>query len=422
MDSLCREHIEISGGNPLHGNVRVHGAKNAVLPILAATVLNGTENVIRECPNLSDVKATLKILKALGCKVQYENGTAYIQSASLTEAAVPFEQMREMRSSVIFLGALAARCGEAHMCLPGGCELGPRPIDLHIAALEALGMEVFCDGSCLHCYAKNPHPADVILAFPSVGATENAVLAATAMEGTTRIIGAAREPEIEDLLSFLRKIGIGAFSDGNGTVFVHGNKSLHAAEHEVIPDRILVTTLMACAVSAGGDIVMEHACPGHIQAVLEAFQKLGAEISTTMDTVRIKAPDKVKGNICVETAPYPGFPTDAQSVFMAALLKAEGESRIRENIFEARFRTVPEFRKMGAKLDVDANEAVIYGVDALHGADLVASDLRAGAALCAAATGADGVSRIYGTHHIKRGYADLVGMLSRLGAQIVEKG
>ena len=342
MDGLCREYIKIKGGKPLSGVARIHGAKNAVLPILAATVLNAAENVIEDCPDLSDVRATLEILTALGCEAYFENGRAFVDSKNITTASVPFEQMQKMRSSVIFLGALAARLGEAHMCLPGGCSLGLRPIDMHIEALRALGMEIEVDGLCLHCYAKNLHPAEIRLKFPSVGATENAVLAATATQGVTTITGAAQEPEIDDLLHFLRKQGHLVFSDGKGCITINGKQPLHEAHHRVIPDRILAATLMAGVITCGGDVVLENIRPDHMESVLHVFRNMGAIFIFSQNAVRVKASGNVKGDITVETLPYPGFPTDVQSVCMAALLKSEGIHEIRENIFEDRFRVVSE--------------------------------------------------------------------------------
>lgn len=421
MDGLCREHIRIRGGSRLSGSARIHGAKNAVLPILAATVLNAAENMIEDCPNLSDVRATLEILTALGCKTHFENGTAFVDSKDISTASVPFEQMQKMRSSVIFLGALAARLGEAHMCLPGGCSLGLRPIDLHIDALRALGMEIEVDGLCLHCYAKNPHPAEIYLKFPSVGATENAVLAATNIQGITTITGAAKEPEIDDLLDFLRKQGHLVFSDGNGCITVDGGQSLHEAVHRVIPDRILAATLMAGVMTCGGDVVLENIRPDHMGSVLHVFRSMGANFIFSENAVRVKASGQVKGNITIETLPYPGFPTDVQSVCMAALLRSEGIHEIRENIFEDRFRVVPEFEKMGANITTIGNKVRILGVKTLDGADVEATDLRAGAALCVAALGAEGVTRVFSVQHIKRGYENLPQILRDMGA-VVEKG
>lgn len=411
----------VEGGNRLTGSVRVHGAKNSVLPILAATILAEGESVIHNCPDLSDVAASLEILRHLGCKAVREGDAVTVDASTLTRCDVPDELMREMRSSVIFLGAILGRGGEATLCTPGGCELGPRPIDLHLAAIRTLGAEIEERGSALHCTGALTG-GDIVLSIPSVGATENAMLAAVAAAGTTTITNAAREPEIVDLQAFLRAMGARVRGAGSSVITIEGGYPLHGGEHTVMGDRIVAATYLTAAAAAGGDVEVtgcDYACLSTVTSVLA---EAGCIVKSGADRIRIRRDGPLKGVRPVRTAPYPGFPTDAQAPVMAALCKGTGTSVFVENIFESRYRHVDELSRMGADIRVEGKVAVVYGVPRLHGGNVKASDLRGGAALVVAALGAEGPSEITGLHHVDRGYHDLDGALRSLGAGIVRTG
>lgn len=411
------ETLKITGGSPLYGEVTVQGAKNSVLPILAATLLAKGVCVIHNCPHLSDVTASLAILKHLGCRVIQDGETVVVNSSDVTGYDVPHELMSEMRSSVIFLGAVLARCGRAELSLPGGCELGARPIDLHIKAMEALGAK-FCDtADSISCVVTKLQGANINLSIPSVGATENAMIAACAASGTTVITNAAREPEIEDLQEFLNSIGAKVKGAGTSTVSVEGVKSFHGCSHKVIPDRIVTATYMAAVVSAGGEIFLRGVQPKHLNAISEALADTGTFIDSTGDVMHVSCKQKPKALKPVITRPYPGFATDAQPPVMAAVLKAEGTSVFVENIFENRFRHGEELNRLGADIRIVGKVAVVSGVSRLRGAHVNASDLRGGAALVVAALGAEGDTFISGTHHIRRGYECIAYDLMCLGAK-----
>ena len=396
--------IIISGGKRLEGAVHVHGAKNSVLPILAATILSGSVSVIHNCPRLSDVDATVAILEHLGCRVSREGQTVTV--------------MREMRSSVIFLGAVLARTGEARLCAPGGCELGPRPIDLHLAALRRLGADIREKGGDLRCRTKGLRGTEISLTIPSVGATENAMLAACGAKGETVIYNAAREPEIVDLQQFLNACGARVRGAGSSAVVVEGGIPLHMAEYTVMADRICAATYLSAAAIAGGEIEVEGVPRSQLVLITDLFSAAGCRIRAEERRIWLESDGRLRSVPPVRTAPYPGFPTDAQPPVMAALTKARGTTVFVETMFENRYRHTQELVRMGADIRVEGRVAVVCGAEKLHGANLEAADLRGGAALVVAALGAEGESRISGLHHIDRGYADLTERLAALGGAI----
>ena len=410
--------IIISGGKRLEGAVHVHGAKNSVLPILAATILSGSVSVIHNCPRLSDVDATVAILEHLGCRVSREGQTVTVDSSTLDRCDIPDHLMREMRSSVIFLGAVLARTGEARLCAPGGCELGPRPIDLHLAALRRLGADIREKGGDLRCRTKGLRGTEISLTIPSVGATENAMLAACGAKGETVIYNAAREPEIVDLQQFLNACGARVRGAGSSAVVVEGGIPLHMAEYTVMADRICAATYLSAAAIAGGEIEVEGVPRSQLVLITDLFFAAGCRIRAEERRIWLESDGRLRSVPPVRTAPYPGFPTDAQPPVMAALTKARGTTVFVETMFENRYRHTQELVRMGADIRVEGRVAVVCGAEKLHGANLEAADLRGGAALVVAALGAEGESRISGLHHIDRGYADLTERLAALGGAI----
>ena len=411
----------IEGGRPLAGRLAVQGAKNSVLPILAATLLAPGCSVIHNCPDLSDVSATLDILALLGCRVDREGDTVTVDASVLGRADVPERLMREMRSSVVFLGALLARLGTAELSYPGGCELGPRPIDLHLAALRALGAEIREDQGCLCCRGgRGLHGRELCLSIPSVGATENAMLAACGCPGTTAILGAAREPEIVDLQNFLRAMGADVSGAGSMAVTVRGGRPLHGAEYTVRGDRIAAATYLCAAGAAGGEVELSGAQPDTLTAFLACLEEAGGVLRTGPGSIALKCPGPLRGIAPVRTAPYPGFPTDGQALLMAALAGGKGTTMFVENIFDSRYRHVDELRRMGAEIQVAGRVAVVTGTGGLHGASVRSTDLRGGAALVVAGLGAEGTTVVTDLQHIRRGYDGLDRALRALGADIWE--
>lgn len=410
----------IAGGNRLSGSVTVQGAKNAVLPIMAASVLAPGETELLNVPTLRDVNTTIRILCGLGCSVEREGDAVYIDSRPMSRSEIPHSLMRELRSSVIFLGALLARCGHARLSMPGGCELGPRPIDLHLMALRALGAEIDERGGDLICSAPSGlRGAGIALPMPSVGATENAMLAACAAEGETVIMNAAREPEITELQTFLQTLGADVTGAGSATVRVRGKKlKPFRVGHRIMPDRIVSSTLLCACAAAGGDVELRAVEPRHFSTVLHSLSECGCDIMSNSSSVRLRSGGNLKAPMPVITGSYPGFPTDAQPLMLAACLKARGTSVFVENVFQNRFRFTEELQRLGARIHTEGRVAVVTGVEALHGAPTVATDLRGGAALIIAALSAEGETDILDSGHVERGYESFDERLAALGADI----
>ena len=410
--------IIIEGQRRLEGSLAVQGAKNSVLPVLAATLLHPGLSVLRGCPRLSDVDASIRILRHLGCDARWEGDVLLVDATAPVRWDVPEQLMREMRSSVIFMGAILARMGRAELSYPGGCELGPRPIDLHLTALRALGVQINECGGILECSAKRLIGSEITLAISSVGATENAILAACGAQGETLILNAAREPEIVDLQAYLNSIGCRVCGAGSSLIRVLGRQKTHDTLFKVMPDRIVAATYLSCAAVAGGEIELREVDPRHFSTVTSALHEAGCRIVSEEERVVLQSSGRLNAISTVRTAPYPGFPTDAQAIVMATVLKSRGASLFVENIFENRYRHVDELRRMGAQISVAGRVAVVSGVQELYGTNLRASDLRGGAALIVAALSAQGVSVIGETQHILRGYEDPVRDLGALGANI----
>lgn len=413
------EHIIIRGGNKLYGETAVQGSKNSSLPILAATVLVKGTSVIHNCPDLSDVRAAVSILEHLGCLVKRENNTLTVDSSFVSCYNIPDCLMREMRSSIVFLGSVLGRTGKAQLSSPGGCEIGLRPIDLHLSSLRSLGVNVDESHGEINCFLDKKITGGVIsLSFPSVGATENIILACCLSKGRTVILNAAREPEIKDLADFLNSCG-GRISVGShGTVIIDGVDKLSSSEHTVIPDRIAALTLMSAVAAAKGEVILRNVDTSAFMSVIPLFESMGCEIKDKREALKItmtKRPEAVRD---IRTMPYPGFPTDAQAPVMAVLTLARGTSVIVENIFESRFKHVPELIRMGAKIKIEGKVALIDGSENLYGAAVTSPDLRGGASLITAALGAVGETVIGGLGHIDRGYENIEKTLAGLGADI----
>lgn len=408
----------VKGGYRLCGSVDIHGAKNSALPILAACFLADGKTTLHNVPMLSDVDATLEILKTLGCRVLRSGHDVEIDSTSAECCEIPFRLMQKMRSSIIFLGAVLGKCGRVKMCLPGGCELGPRPIDLHLASLRLLGAKISdCRGE-LHCSCDRLCGHEIDLPFPSVGATENILLSAVTAKGVTTVHNAAREPEIMDLAEFLVKCGAKISGAGGSVITITGVDRLGSAEHTIIPDRIEAATYMAAAGITGGELTLRKVIPSHIQPVLFAFREAGCSFDIRDDSLKIFAPPRPSSVKSVRTLVYPGFPTDALLPFMAMQTLARGSSMFIETIFQNRYKQVDDLCRMGATIKTEGRVAVIDGVDALYGTNVFAEDLRGGAALIVAGLAAHDVTKIGGVHHIDRGYEDIEGTLCSLGAEV----
>lgn len=411
--------ILVQGGEALSGSITVQGAKNSALPILAATILNRGETVLRGCPDLRDVDASVRILRHLGCEARWDGAALVVNTAGLCRSDISDILMREMRSSAIFLGAILARCGQADLSYPGGCELGPRPIDLHLTGLRDLGAEIREDGGNLRCCATHLVGRELILSLPSVGATENLMLAACGAEGVTNICNAAREPEIEDLQNYLVACGAKVSGAGSSTITVIGNAKLHDCVYTVMPDRIVTATYLCAGASAGGEVRLEGAKERHLVTVTAALRDAGCIVKTDSQGITLRRERNLLAIRPVRTAPYPGFPTDAQAILMATLARSRGATVFEENIFTNRYRHVDELTRMGADIKVSGRVAVITGVDRLHGATVRSTDLRGGAALCVAALAADGTTTVSGVEHIDRGYEDIARDLQALNARIL---
>lgn len=404
---------EIEGGLPLRGEVRVSRAKNAVLPQMAAALLTEEPVRILETPELTDVGRMAQMLLDLGCSVRSEGGNLEIRCAAPRIAGSGALE-GHTRASVLALGPLLARCGEAHLALPGGCRIGARPIDIHLSGLEAMGARVTVDGGRV-CAQGRLHPARCRLKLASVGATENLMLAAALTPGETVIENAACEPEILDLGRMLRSMGAGVEGAGGYVVRVRGTARLHGAEHMPIHDRIEAGTLLCAAAAVGGEVLVEGAQAAHLFAPLRALERMGVRLRADACSVWLRG--RARSGLSLSTGVFPAFPTDLQAVFMALMAAADGRSELTESVFENRFGHVPELRRMGARIELDGSTALVEG-GRLRGASVEASDLRAGAALVVAALCASGTTRLHSAQILRRGYEDLEGKLNALGADI----
>jgi len=411
--------IIVRGGQRLVGNVRVSGAKNAVLPILAATLLaQEGESIIADVPFLDDVNTIQQVLASLGASLTYENETMRISAQELTSYEAPYDLVRKMRASFLVMGPLLARLGRARIALPGGCAIGTRPIDQHLKGFEAMGAEIELGHGYIEARSNGRlKGAKIYLDVASVGATENIMTAAVLAEGTTTIENAAKEPEIVDLANYLNAMGATVRGAGTGVIRIEGVEKLYGVEHTVIPDRVEAGTYMIAAAITGGDVHVEGAIADHLAPVISKMQEMGVEIEETDNGLRVRSARQLK-SVDVKTLPYPGFPTDMQSQMMALLMVSEGTSIVTETVFENRYMHVEEFQKMSGQIKVDGRTAIISGGLPLTGAKVCATDLRAGAALICAALHAEGETEITGIHHVDRGYVNITGKLAALGASI----
>lgn len=416
MDTLV-----IEGRHPLEGKIRVHGSKNAALPIIAATLLAAGEHVISDIPRLLDIRVMLDILASLGVSSRHVGNTVTVDTTSLSTAKVPESLMGQMRSSIILIGPLLARYGEAIVYRPGGCAIGSRRIDLHLDGLRKLGVEIIESEGVIHCRAKQLIGTKVVLDYPSVGATENIMLAATRAKGFTRIVNAAREPEILDLQKFLNTIGAKVYGAGSNEILIEGVDHLYPSDYKVIPDRIVAGTILAAAAITGGDVALCGVVPAHMETITDVFARTGVEIHHADDMLRVISRGRPRAIDKITTSPHPGFPTDMQPQLMAYLCTAEGTSIITETVFDGRFRHVDELQRMGARIYVDYHTAIIRGTPRLSGTRVAATDLRAGASLILAGLAAEGRTVIDHAFHIDRGYENVEQMFSKIGAHISRK-
>ena len=415
MDKLI-----VRGGNRLVGTVKTSGAKNAVLPIIAASILGETPSHLDEIPKLEDVRTICGVLKYLGVKIDdSKEHELVLDTSRITAYEAPYELVRTMRASFVVLGPLLARMGHARISQPGGCAIGSRPIDLHLKGFEALGAKISQDHGFVEAYAPNGlKGADIYLDFPSVGATENIMMAACLAEGTTTLENPAEEPEIVDLANYLNQMGARIRGAGTDVIRIEGVKSMHGAEHTAIPDRIEAGTYMIAAAMTHGDVIIENVLAEHQKPLLAKLREAGVLIEEDIDRIHVACPGELKG-VNVKTLPYPGFPTDMQAQIMAMMTICQGRSTVMETVFENRFMHVVELNRMGASIaTTGARGAIIEGPAKLTGCEVSATDLRAGAALILAGLVAEGTTTVGNLHHIDRGYEDIVGKLKALGADI----
>ncbi|HLR09256.1 MAG TPA: UDP-N-acetylglucosamine 1-carboxyvinyltransferase [Bacillota bacterium] len=411
--------IIVRGGRRLNGTVRVEGAKNAVLPVIAASILaNEGKTIVKDVPVLADVFTINEVLRNMNVKVQFTNNTITIDATEPLTTEAPFEYVRKMRASVLVLGPLLARYGHAKVAMPGGCAIGSRPIDLHLKGFEAMGAEVHVGNGFVE--AKTPNGlngAKIYLDMPSVGATENIMMAATLAKGKTVIENCAKEPEIVDLANYLNKMGAKIVGAGTETIRIEGVEKLHGATHAIIPDRIEAGTFMVAAAITGGNIFIENVESEHLRSVISKLEEMNVTVKKEGSGIRVIGPDKLQPTD-IKTLPHPGFPTDMQPQMMALMLSAQGTSVITETVFENRFMHVEEFRRMNAQMKIEGRSVIIEGSDALQGAEVAATDLRAASALILAGLRADGITRVTELQHLDRGYVDFAGKLKALGANI----
>lgn len=420
------ETLTINGGMPLYGELNVCGSKNAVLPILAACILTDEEVIIHNAPKISDIDDMLCIMSDLGIRSRRENDTLTIDCSSINNYEISDEHVGKIRSSVVLMGAVIARCSMARLAQPGGCDIGARPIDIHLSALRQMGVNITYDGQCWNCSAEHLTGTHIVLPFPSVGATENMILAAAMADGETIIENVAKEPEIEALQDFINLMGGCVHGAGSGIIKITGKKKYHSCEYTVIPDRIVAGTYMLMTCATGGDINIKNAVPAHNGALLDCLAAMGARTDVGTDTIRVRKAKRLKSIEFTQTAPFPGFPTDLQPQLMSVLTLASGTSVIQENIYENRFKAAYSLSALGADitikvLDSQTSLALVHGVDILKGTEISGTDLRCNAALIIAGLAAHGTTVIKRAHFIQRGYEDIVSSIRSVGGDIKEE-
>ncbi|MDI6843776.1 MAG: UDP-N-acetylglucosamine 1-carboxyvinyltransferase [Anaerosomatales bacterium] len=417
-DRLLSRAIRISGGSALRGTITVSGAKNAVLKHMAAAILAEGASTFHRVPRIADVEVMAEVLRRLGADVRFEGSAMVVDASAMDSFEAPYDLVSAMRASILVLGPLVARFGKARVAMPGGCNIGSRKIDLHLKGLQQLGASIQSEHGYIEASAPDGlRGAHIFLDFPSVGATENLVMASVKASGTTIIENAAREPEIQDLVTFLRAMGAQIEGAGTSTLIIEGVRELVPAEHAVVGDRIEAGTMLVAGALAAESLTVDGADPAHLELVLRKLSDAGVDIHVEGKRMTVTSPGRFRP-VDVATLPYPGFPTDMQPQFMAMLALADGDSVITENVFESRFMFADELRRMGADITIDGHRAIIRGVDRLSGAPVKAPDLRGGAALVLAGLVAEGETLVGDTYHIERGYEDLVGKLAGVGAAI----
>ena len=416
---MAEELLRIRGGNALRGETTVQGAKNSALPLMAASLMCSGETVLHRVPRLTDIWTAGRILNGLGCRCRMDGNTAVIRQDGLTGCEIPDAEMRKMRSSIMFLGPMLGCAKECVLTMPGGCELGPRPIDLHLDAMKRLGAEITEQNGRIRCRSAGLRGAKITLPVPSVGVTENVLTAAAAAQGETVLKNAAREPEICDLAQFLNRCGARISGAGEGTVVIEGVGSLHGTEYTVMPDRIAAMTWLCAGAAAGGTVCLKDAAPQDMENALSVLEAAGCRIGICGSRIWLDSSGILRGVRYIRTMPYPGFPTDDQALVCAMLSSAHGTTLLEETVFESRYKYVGELLRMGADIRVSGRTAVINGVSALHGADVTATDLRGGAALGIAAAAARGETLLRGLGHIDRGYEDFAGVFNSIGCPTV---
>lgn len=411
--------IRVRKSGPLRGTINIDGAKNAVLPIIAATLLANDICVLKSVPNLRDVHVISDLLRHLGAKVEYKDNILTVDSTGISTYEAPYDLVKKMRASFLVMGPLLARFNHTKISMPGGCAIGTRPIDLHLKGFKALGAKVNIDHGFVEAKTEKLLGDKLYLDFPSVGATQNIMMAAVLADGVTTIENAAEEPEIVDLANFLNEMGGSVRGAGTNTIKIKGVKKLHGATHTIIPDRIEASTYMVAAAMTKGDVTLNNVILDHLKPVIAKLTEAGATIyeSDEENSIRVVGPEKIRP-IDVKTLPHPGFPTDVQAQFMAMLTVADGTGVVIETVFENRFMHVTEFNRMGANIKIDGRSAVVNGVDSLVGADVTATDLRAGAALILCGLIAEGTTNINEIYHIQRGYVDIDKKLRALGGEV----
>ena len=408
----------LEGGIPLKGTVKVSGAKNAALPIVAACLLTGGDHCLTRVPNLRDIQTIKAIMSGMGVVFQEEEGVLHVNSDGLREDEASYDLVKTMRASILLLGPLLSRLGRARISMPGGCAIGARPVNLHLKALAAMGVDMYLEGGYINAQVKRLKGTHIFFDIPTVTGTENVMMAAVNAEGQTILSNAAKEPEVQDLAEFLRAMGAHIEGDGTDTIVVEGVESLRAAQHTIIPDRIEAGTFMVAAVITRGDIIVDDCCPEHLSAVIEKLQSVGADVEPMVGRIRVKGAESIE-SVDIKTMPYPGFPTDLQAQFMALMCIAKGSSIIKETVFENRFIHVSELKRMGADIEINGDQALVRGKDCLLAAPVMATDLRASASLILAGLVAkDGRTEVGRIYHLDRGYETLEEKFRGLGAHI----